>query len=110
MSHFIFSRLNWSQGILIHLLSQPGLILSNQQIHMIDNYSNQKDEGYDGRGVGNSCLLLDISFEVILTKSSEYKETEIEPCLQQFLYALNPDIPFRKKRPPTKMIVIKRED
>ena len=39
VNHFSFSRLNWSQGILIHLLSQPGLILSNQQIHVMNNYS-----------------------------------------------------------------------
>ncbi len=39
--------------IVIHFLSLE-LILSNQQVHMIDNHSNQKDEGYDGRGVGRS--------------------------------------------------------
>ena len=63
VSHFIFNRLNWSQGILIRLLSRPGMILSNQQIHEISNHSNQKDEGYDGRGVGHSCLLFSVNFE-----------------------------------------------
>ena len=38
------------------------LILSNQQVDVIINHSNQKDEGYDGRGVDHSSLLYDISF------------------------------------------------
>ena len=77
VSHFSLSRLNWSQGILIHLRSRLGLILSNQQLHMIDNHSNQEDEGYDGRGVGHSCLLRDVSFEIIQTKDSISKNIEV---------------------------------
>ena len=78
-----------------------GLILSNQQVDVIDNHSNQKDEGYDDRGVGHSFLFYDISFEVIhvQTKSSERKEIEVErsiydiiqewfvhPCSSNFFY------------------------
>ena len=63
VSHFSFNRLNWSQGILFNLLWR--LTLSNQQRRMIDNHSNKKDEGYDGRCVGNSCLLPDVIFEIV---------------------------------------------
>ena len=53
--------------MLIYLLA--GLILSHQQRHVIDNHSNKKDEGYDGRGVGHSSLLIDTIFEIIPTES-----------------------------------------
>ena len=66
---------NWIQRD--HLLSRSGLILSNKQINVIDSHSYQKDEGYDGRGVGHSCLLHDVSFEIIQTKDSISKKIEV---------------------------------
>ena len=48
--HFGISRCNWSKRI---------------QVHMIKYGSDEKDEGYDCRNVGNSCLLLDVSYEIV---------------------------------------------
>ena len=41
------------------------------------NHSNKKEKGYDGRGVGNSCMLCGVSFEVILAKGSKSSKVEV---------------------------------
>ena len=51
---------------------------------MIKYGSDEKDEGYDRRDVGNSCLLLDVSFEIVLAEGRKTnKKVEVKRCIHK---------------------------
>ena len=55
---------------------------------MVGNHSDKKEKGYDGRGVGNSCLCK-VSFEVVLAKRSEARMLKYIPVMVSIIIICN---------------------